>query len=268
MLRAELRSVAFLSAMPSERKPIVRLLHLTRRAVTNHGVPNRGGAFTDESNDGLILGNGCTHSATVNGVSVTAGHTGIGTANAYRVTTAVIGATHPDLVVVVGVAGGIDRAWRIGSVVTPSGCTNHATGISLSPTAWPDIDPHGRLLTTDDFITDPTELRALAADGFVAVDMETSAIAQACSDGAVPWLAFRGISDDVFDPTVDDRVAELTKPDGAPHFGRVASFLASDPRRVGLLRRLARDLDLATRAASDAAVAAVFGPLAQTPSPR
>ncbi len=189
--------------MPSERKPIVRRLQLHSHTLSS-------------ATDVRELGDGCTHGRTVGTISVTAGYTGIGTANAYRVATAVVRAIHPELVVVVGVAGGIDRSLTIGSVVTPNVCTNHATGTTWSPAPWPDVDPVGLLLTTDEFITDPLELRALSSEGFVAVDMETSAIAQACTEAAVPWLAFRGISDDVFDPTVNAQVAGLTKPDGTP----------------------------------------------------
>ena len=65
---------------------------------------------------------------------------------------------------------------------------------------------------------------------------------------------YRRISDDAFDPSVDDRILALSRPDGSPDLAAVARFLARDPRRARLLARLGKDLTSATSAAVDAAL--------------
>ena len=117
--------------------------------------------------------------------------------------------------------------------------------------------PHGRLLTSDDFITDQEVLGGLRDDGATAIDMETAAIARVCEDQGCRWSVFRGISDDAFDPSVDEAILGLTRPDGSPDLGAVTRFVAGNPLRVRLLARLGRDLKAATTGAVTAALAAV-----------
>ena len=126
----------------------------------------------------------------------------------------------------------------------------------LRPSPLGDTTPQGRLLTSDDFITDLEVLGRLRDEGATAIDMETAAVGRVCEDQGVRWSVFRGISDDAFDPSVDEAILALSRPDGSPDLGAVARFVAGDPRRVRLLSRLGRDLKAATNGAVDAALRA------------
>jgi adenosylhomocysteine nucleosidase len=114
------------------------------------------------------------------------------------------------------------------------------------------------LLTGDDFITDPDHLAALAGEGVTALDMETAAVAAVCEAGGVPWSVVRAISDVAGDQAVVKAMEQgLARPDGSPDVAAAARFLARAPWRVGSLTRLARQAQVAARAAAGEAVRAV-----------
>ena len=52
----------------------------------------------------------------------------------------------------------------------------------------------------------------MAAQGVVAVDMETAAVAAVCEAAACPWSVFRGISDYAGEGLVDDAIFAMTRP--------------------------------------------------------
>jgi nucleoside phosphorylase len=166
-------------------------------------------------------------------------------------------ATHPvDHVIVIGVAGGIAAHLSIGDVVVPEVVVDQRDGRELVPTAIGAIATTGRLLSGDELIKDHDVLAAMRDAGAHAIDMETAAIGRACADEGVRWSVFRGISDDAFDPQVDDRILALTHPDGSPDLDAVTRFVEDDPGHAPLLARLGEDLARATSAAVDVALAA------------
>jgi hypothetical protein len=111
--------------------------------------------------------------------------------------------------------------------------------------------PRGKLVTHDDFDMGPDEANALIADGFIAVDMETSAVAAVCEKRGVPWSAVRAISD-LVGVTPGD-VIDLANPDGTPNIGASLKYLVTKPGRIPYLVRLGRD---SVRAANGAAASA------------
>ena len=234
MTAAPVTSVGFLAPMPSELRPLVRRLHLGRGAK----------------------GDGAWHSGRLGAATVVATTTGIGTASAARATEHLLAERRVDHIVVIGVAGGLAEGIGVGDVVIPDTVVDDA-GAVFHPAPMDGGPTKGRLFTTDDFIKDRARLDDLARRGFVAIDMETAAVAAVCESAGVPWSVYRGISDDAFDPAVDDDVFGLTRPDGSADLARVARFVLARPSRVRLLARLARDLGAATKGAADAAVAAL-----------
>ena len=234
----------FLAPMPSELRPLQKALSL--RA----------------SGRGL----GAVHTGSLDGHPVVALLTGIGMARAAARAHDLLADHGVDHVVVIGVAGGLASDLSVGDVVVPAVVVDLSDGRELHPTpvtgptrvdGAPPVDrvrTGGRLYTSDDFITDADALGRLRADGATAIDMETAAIARVCEDEGCAWSVFRGISDDAFDPLVDESILALTRPDGSPNLGAVARFVAGDPRRVKLLARLGRDLKVATSGAVDAAL--------------
>jgi uridine phosphorylase len=144
--------------------------------------------------------------------------------------------------------------------VVPEVVIDLSDGRELRPSPLGSASASGCLITSDELLTDPAELGRLRDAGATAIDMETAAIARVCEEQGRRWSVFRGISDDAFDPSVDEAILGLTRPDGSPDLRAVARFVAGDPRRVRLLARLGRDLKAATTGAVDAALRACREP--------
>jgi adenosylhomocysteine nucleosidase len=230
--------VAILAPMRPELGPLVKAAHLQGSG----GEPE-------------------VHRGMVGSVSVVAMLTGIGLANAERVTRQVIELGRPDHVVVVGIAGGLDRTRPIGSVVVPESVLDLDGGRTFAATPLGQVPLAGRLATSDGLIDDPVRLGQLRDDGLAVIDMETSAIAAVCQEVGLPWTAFRGISDHTTDDGVDQAVLGLSRPDGSPDLAAVARLVASHPGRVPSLVRLGRGMQRAV----DAAVARCLTALGDEP---
>lgn len=110
-------------------------------------------------------------------------------------------------------------------------------------------------MTHDDFDMQPAERDALVADGFVAVDMETAAVAGVCERRGVKWSTVRSISD-LVGVTPGD-VIGLANPDGSPNVGASIRYVVTRPWRIPRLARLGFD----AKNAADAAAAAAAGVL-------
>ena len=210
-------TVAFITAMPSEMKPLARLLPPgTPRAVS-----------------------------------------GMGTKLATEATTRLLeehpGTTR---VVMVGIAGGL-RGTSVGQVIVPARVLDRASGRELTPEPIGGHHASGVIATGDDLLEDPAELARLEASGVVALDMETAAVGAVCEDRGVAWSVFRAISDRPQDGMVDDAVFRMAKQDGSPDFVAVLRYVLTHPHKVPMLARLGRDLNVATRAAAETAAAAV-----------
>jgi adenosylhomocysteine nucleosidase len=226
--------LGFLAPMPSELKPLRKALSLQ---ADRKGID-------------------AVHTGTHGTRRVVAMLTGVGMPRAARRTEDLLATGDIDHVVVIGVAGALGEGVRVGQVVVPEVVIDLHSGRELRPSRLGDEVARGRLLTSNDFLTDPVTLTRLREAGATAIDMETAAVAAVCEDHGCPWSVFRGISDDAFDPLVDEAILALTRPDGSPDLGAVARFVAGDPRRTRLLARLGRDLTAATSGAADAALRA------------
>lgn len=182
---------------------------------------------------------------------------GVGPVRARRATERLLASHRLDHVVVVGVAGGVDPALQIGDVVMPRLVVDRSSGREHAHDPIGGAPTNGTLLTCAEAIFDMTIIETLRAQGIVAVDMETAAVAEACEARGIGWSVFRGISDRPADGLVDERVAALARPDGSPDLGAVARYLARRPWAATTLARLGHDLKQATTAAARAAVQAV-----------
>lgn len=225
------KRVGMLAPMQPELQPIVRRLGM-------------------EGDGSLYQGR------TADGVEVVAMLTNIGMANGARAARRILehGVDH---VMVVGIAGGVDTdGLHIGDVIVPEVVIGRAMERTFRPTFVGEIVPRGTLSCGDDFITDPAALALMAADGVIAVDMETAAVAEVCEDARVPWSVFRGISDFAGEGLVDDALFALTNPDGTADPGALAKYLEENPGRLEILKRLAKDTEKATEGAAAAAIAA------------
>jgi adenosylhomocysteine nucleosidase len=214
--------VAVLAAMRSELKPFLRHLE--------------GGRIGD--------------------ILVTARVTGIGTKAAGATTAAVLDAEQIDRVVMIGIAGGVGQSVKIGDLVVPEVVVD-ARGEEHRPAPIEGLVPRGRMRTSDEIDVSVDEVAQLDQRGFVALDMETAAVAEVCERRDVPWSVVRAISDHCDDGFVDSAVLAMTNSDGSPNFSAVARYLLPRPWRVVRLSRLARGARAATEASARAAAEAI-----------
>jgi nucleoside phosphorylase len=218
--------VGVLTPMPSEQRPVVKAMSL-QRGEQQH----------------LYRGK-------VGGAEVVSGRTGMGTSLAREGTARLLDTVEVDHVIVVGIAGGMGPS-KVGDVLYPEVVVNKQTGGEYKPTAIGDVTPRGKLMTHDDFDMGPDDLRRFVDEGFIAVDMETAAVAEVCEQRRVPWFAVRVISD-LVGVTPGD-VIGLANPDGSPNVGASLRYLITKPWRIPKLARLAKE---STQAATTAARAA------------
>jgi adenosylhomocysteine nucleosidase len=216
--------VGLLAPMPSEFGPLVKALALHRGES----------GFT----------------GTAGPIELVAAKTGIGTRRAAAATERLLDTAAVDHVMVVGIAGGMGSS-KVGDVIFPEVVVDKTTGAQYHPSPLHPVESHGRLVTHDDFDMQPAERDALVADGFIAVDMETSAIASVCERRGVSWSAVRSISD-LVGVTPGD-VIGLANPDGTPNVGASIRYFLTKPWRIPRLVRLGLDARGAANAAAAAA---------------
>ena len=165
--------VLALAPMRSELRPLVRALG---------AKPSR-------------LGTLAVHVGRAGRAEVTAALIGVGPEAARTATERLLDAGGFDHVVVSGIAGGIGPGGSVGDPVAPEMVEDVASGRRFTPAPLGDRRPSGVLLTTAELIVDDDHIRSLVDRGVVALDMETSAVAEVCEARGRPWSVFRVVSD-------------------------------------------------------------------------
>ena len=194
-----------------------------------------------------------SHTCTTGDWAVSAGIIGIGPALAREATERMLASSPFDHVMVVGIAGGLDPAMRIGALMVPSRIRLYPDGpLYLSHPLSPRT-ADGGLMTTDGLFSDEKVWRPILESGFGAVDMEAAAVAEVCERAGVAWSVYRGISDRPDEHIVDQAVFALSKPDGSADLVALGKYLARDPRRAKALAHLNHCMELAAAPAARAA---------------
>jgi adenosylhomocysteine nucleosidase len=227
--------VAFVCAMPMELTPLKRRLSLTKGKI----------------------GPLDAYHGSLDGRSVVAMVTGMGTELATRGLEQLTASLELERVVVVGITGAIHPETPIGTLILPAVVTNSATGATFRPDPLGDGQPSGTMWTTDTITTDPDVLAGLRAGGVISLDMETAAIAEVCERRHIPWSVFRAISDRATDGSVDEEVFRLSNQDGTTNAKAVAAYMVKHPGRISTMARMGREVKVATERAADAAIQAV-----------
>ncbi len=225
--------IAFVFAMPIELEPFARALALTETLV--HGFP--------------------LHEGTLDGRPVVAIVTGMGTELATAGTRKLLDAVPVRWVLVVGITGALENDTPIGTLVNPEIVVNSETGREFVPSPLAEGTPAGKMWTTN-VITPARDLGALLAQGVVSLDMETAAIAELCEAKGIPWSVFRVISDRASDGTVNDEVFRLSNQDGTPNMAAIEQYMKDNPERLPMLAEMAKNANLATNTAVEAAILA------------
>jgi adenosylhomocysteine nucleosidase len=216
--------VGLLAPMPSEFRPLAKALSLQRGDAGWAG--------------------------TAGTIQLIAAKTGMGTRLAAEATARLLDRGPLDHVMVVGIAGGMGTS-RVGDLVFPEVVVDKDSGTEYRPAPLGAVESRGRLVTHDDFDMKDAERDRLVAEGFIAVDMETSAVARVCEERGVAWSAVRAISD-LVGVTPGD-VINLAKPDGTPNMSASLKYLLTKPWRIPKLVRLGVE---SQRAANGAAAEA------------
>jgi nucleoside phosphorylase len=190
---------------------------------------------------------------------VTAIHIGMGPAVTRTATNRVLDAGVPgrgpvDHVMIAGICGGLDPALEVGAVINPELVVEHATGSEYRHNPPGSAPQAGKLITTEGVSLDPDLSRRFFEDGCLAVDMESSAVAEVCEARSCAWSVYRCIGDRHFDGLLDERVVGLTNPDGSGNRAELERLLATEPDLAAKLERLSHDSALAARLAAEAAV--------------
>jgi len=233
-----LKRVAFVCAMPMELIPLKRKLSLKKTVVGSLEV--YAGSLGDRP--------------------VVAVVTGIGNVLAAENVARLVGAIDIEWVVVVGITGAVDNDTPIGTVVLPAVVVNGATGAEYRPNQLGRGIPRGKMWTSDELITDLDVISHLQANGVIALDMETAAIAEICQRRSIPWSVFRAISDRANDGSLDDEVFQLINRDGTLNVKKIGTYFVKHPSRLPALARTAKNAQRAAQHAAVAAVSAVSQP--------
>jgi adenosylhomocysteine nucleosidase len=154
----------------------------------------------------------------------------------------------PDFLIQAGFAGALHESMTVGRVLAATEVVD--TGGRTWPvpsvrTAHVDVTP-GRLITVARLVGDPAAKIALAQKHeALAVDMESAAFVDVCSQQNVAFACVRAISDDVHTALSPRLVRLLSGP--SVSWWRFLLAILTGPRLIGECLRLARD----TRLASD-----------------
>lgn len=159
-----------------------------------------------------------------------------------------------DHVMIAGICGGLDPDLPVGTLINPEIVVEHLTGLSYPHRPPGDAPLRGKLITTETVSFDTELSLRLFAEGCLAVDMESSAVAEVCESRRVPWSVYRCISDRHFDGLLDARIVALTNPDGSADGAAIEKLLADEPEVVAKLEQLGRDTSQAAQLAAEAAL--------------
>src|SRR5262249_8999770 len=97
---------------------------------------------------------------------VIASKTGIGMKLAAAATERMLDAADVDLVLVVGIAGGVGSRVHVQDLIIPEVVVDGASGTEYRPAPLTGVpEPHGRLVSSDDFLVEPDEIKAMEDAG-------------------------------------------------------------------------------------------------------
>ena len=164
-----------------------------------------------------------------------------------------------DHVMNAGICGGLDPDVNVGTLINPEMIVDDASGAAYRHAPPGDVPLSGKLRTMETATLDPDKSRLFYEDGFIALDMESAAVAEVCETQGVPWSIYRCIGDRYIDGLLDERLIAATNQDGSGDIDAIERLLQADPDLGAKLKRLNRET---TNAACIAAEAAVQGCLA------
>lgn len=157
----------------------------------------------------------------------------------------------PDRVLLVGFSGALTPDLAVGEVVGGQSVV-HVDGRTWQ-LAGPKTQRCGPLLCVDDVVDDPAKKSEIGRRfNALAVDMESTAVAEVCQNAQIRLTILRAISDGVDDALPPD-LAGLVHPDGRANLMGVITYLVRHPNRLPALLSLGRATRLAGERLAEAA---------------
>jgi nucleoside phosphorylase len=196
------------------------------------------------------LGDLTVYRARTSHLEVVLARAGVGPASSRSVTESAFERLEVDRVVVCGIAGGLHPAMSVGTVIVPEAVLDLGTGRQYRSHEIDGAKLSGLIATVDHLIVDEAKLEEVAAQGVVALEMESSGVAAACEAAGIPWTTFRVVSDRPDDGLTDDAIMSLLRPDGSTDAVAAMRLMAMHPSRIPSMMRLARDSSMAASKAA------------------
>jgi adenosylhomocysteine nucleosidase len=171
-------------------------------------------------------------------------HTGVGPASAAVKIAKLLSGERPRVVISSGYAGGLDPQFKIADLLL---ATNFSAvellALCRTPVGGRAVPVFGRLTSQPSTVESVEEKAALAGEtGALAVDMETEAIAAACSSVGVPLLSVRAISDPASQPLPVPFEHWFDLARQRPRPLALIRYLACHPSRIAPFARFVRGL--------------------------
>jgi len=189
---------------------------------------------------------------------------GVGQEKAARAAEILIAGHQPRWLISAGFGGGLDPRVKQGDIVVADAIVGEtgkrlALDFKMPPTPRVHV---GGLLTADRVIHDPVDKRALGErHGVLAVDMETLAVAEACSQAGTRLLSVRVILDEVDHKLPSDIDLLVRKQSTAGKLGAAAGAILRRPSSVKDMWQLKED----ALVASDRLAKFLLGMIEQLP---
>lgn len=159
-----------------------------------------------------------------------------------------------DHVMNAGICGGLDPGLDVGTLINPGIIVDNTSGAEFRHQPPIDDPLAGKLMTMEAATLNTERSRRFFADGFLAVDMESAAVAEVCEARGCAWSIYRCIGDRYFDGLLDERVIAATNQDGSGNMAEIARLIEADPQIAKNLDRLRRETSHAAKLAAEAAV--------------
>ncbi len=170
-----------------------------------------------------------------------------------------------------GMAGALDPGLAAGALVLPAEVISPEGLVFKTAPEWRArvssamASRHtvcsGRLLTCAEPLGSPAaKSHAFRRAGAVAVDMESSAVAEIAAGARLPFLALRAIVDTAADEVPRSALSALTPEAGALRIGRLLAALARAPQELPALLRLGGRYRSARRALATVARSGALAP--------
>lgn len=239
--------LAVLCAMRQELVPIMAHMHVSKKFNVNETLLCQ---------------------ADMDGLPVTLVQTGIGRKNAIEATNHLLQSFKIKLLISYGVAGGLKPGINVGDLVIAENvgyskqsdfegedlqiessfsCKDDFVELAKQLSSKSEAVSHcGDLLTVDRVIGQAKTKEKIGMQSpFLAVDMESAAVAEVAHERGIEFAALRSVSDSIEDTIQIDE--NIISDEGKIKFSKLALNVMKDPRKLALLRRLNKQTKIASR---------------------